>query len=502
MFPFRFDKIIGEIKDRHSYYKNNPFDDRIKIDEDFKAQLESDGWSYQKHIIGTNLDYNEFVYFYDFVKDSLFNTANFEENATSYYFTKKDVKNNYNIKIKDKEIFKLNLTSISLRIFDTGIGILSFEVENDKYKDFDDILLINEYGRRVYPQFLGDNFNLEDVQNSFLAEELAVDGITENFKNDYKRYEIKFAKFITEILGNNFIKKYLIQPLLDDRMFVVCWYGNDCFSNKLKNIDINNFYNNIKKLNSKTIEDDKIEYYDNWYKFVFIDKDKMVQNKTMQENLITKSTYTRWQNYGTLYGVTRYSFVCLTDNSDFSKNIILNHIKTMYFQIITLLLAQRGSIIRFSDEITAISDINEKDDNQISDKISNLYKNYLRFKNKLYFKEITAQEQGIELYDQAREIMRVDSDINDLSNEIMALNSYAYLLEEKDEKKQMNKLTKLGTYLLPSTLVVGFFGMNVFGGKSMHVDNLQWLFIAIISLPISTVIIWFLLNHSRVQNDK
>ncbi len=448
MFPFRFDKIIECFDDRHQYYKNKEFDERVLIDNKFKKSLEDNNWKYKKFNINNSLDYNEIAYYYDFVKDSLFNIKDFDEKdkATSYYFTKNIQENSkYIIKISKKE-YILNLTSISLRIFDTGVGILSFETENINYSDIKDILKINDFGRRIYPQFLGDNFNIDATQNAFLPEYLEVNGIKEDFNREYKKLDIELASFITEILGDTFStqkskkNKYFIQPLLDDRMFVLCWYGSGKASNEIKR----NWKEN-----------------DNWYKFVFIDGvEKMVQDNSMQNKLIEQSTYTRWNDYGTFYGITRYSFVCLTDRKFFGTNIISNHIKTIYFQLIILLLAQRGSILRFSDEITAISDINQED--EISKNISVLYKNYLRFKNKLYFKEVTAQEQGIELYDKAREIMRIDSDITDLSNEILSLNSYAFFLEEREEKKQMNKLTKLGTIFLPGTFIAGVFGMNIF----------------------------------------
>jgi Mg2+ and Co2+ transporter CorA len=166
--------------------------------------------------------------------------------------------------------------------------------------------------------------------------------------------------------------------------------------------------------------------------------------------------------------------MCVTSSQEsLHKNnaaFLINHMKTVYFQMVILLLAQRTSILRFSDEITAISDI-EEGNKDLTKKISNLHKHYLRFKNKLYFKEVTPQEQGIELYDKARDVMRIDSDIQDLSYEIHSLNSYAFIEEEKLEKEQMNKLTKLGTYLLPPTLMAGIFGMNVFGEKTFQIDN-------------------------------
>jgi len=461
MFPFRFDKIVQDnFKDRHRFYRDNRFESRVNIEEEVKKSLKKDDWEYQKFEVKNNLDYNELVYFYDFVKDSLFNTQEFEKNATSYYFEKQNISNKYTLKTKENT-YNLKLTGITLRLFDTGVGILSFEIENYDYKELKDILKINEFGRRVYPQFLGDNFSVDSTKEAFLADYIELNGIKDDFKEEYKN--IKLANFILKTLGDSFTSdmtqkdKLLIQPLLDDRMFVLCWYGDD------------NFANNIKDYKKD----------DNWYKFVFVDNNKMIQNEEMQNNLIVKSTYSRWQDYNTLYGLTRYSFMLSTLSfSTLKENhaeFIVSHTKTMYFQMIILLLAQRASILRFSDEVTAISDI-EPEDKRLTDNISNLYKHYLRFKNKLYFKEITPQEQGIELYDKAREIMRIDSDITDLSNEIQSLNGYAYLIQEREEKEQMNKLTKLGIIFLPGTFIAGVFGMNIF--PDHFIDNISGFVLA------------------------
>ena len=469
LFPFRFDKIIEQFNDRHEFYKKNTFDKRVVLDKKFKDCLKKYGWEYQKFEVKNHLDYNEFIYFHDFTKDALFNTQDFKENATSYYFEKQNISNEYNFQIKNGKYYKLKLTTISLRIFDTGVGILSFEVENHNYAELDDILKINEFGRRIYPQFLSDGFSTEDVKNSFLPEYMEVNGTTESFTQiDFQKIEL--ASFIIETLGDIFTtssdKKdsYFIQPLLDDRMFVLSWYGNNLFSNTLK--------------------DEKYIKNDDWYRYIFVDDGKNIYSPKMQETLTKKATYDRWMNneWGTtLYGMSRYSFVVITDESDFAQDVLLKHIQTIYFQIVTLLLVQRGSILRFSDEITAISDINP-DEKNLTTNISNLYKHYLRFKNKLYFKEITPQEQGIELYDKAREIMRIDSDITDLSSEIQSLNNYAFILEEKEEKEQMNKLTKLGTTFVPVTFIASLFGMNVF--PEGLIDNYIGLTLSIVMIVI------------------
>ena len=478
MFPFRFDKIVKKIEDRHSFYRDNSFDHRVKIDKKLKKSLEKSGWEYQKFEVKNSLDYNEITYFHDFVKDSLFNTQEFIEGATSYYFEKKlETDATFELKIKNRELYRLTLEGINLRLFDTGVGILSFEVENYDYSKIDDILKINDYGRRVYPEFVTDDFSTEQTKEAFLPESIKVNGIEENFTNSYKK--IKLAKYIVEILGDTFTdnkskeNKYFLQPIIDDRMFLLSWYGNDTFVSSTQ----------------ESIENE------DWYKYVFVDgNDLTVQDDEMQQELIKKATYKRWKNYGTFFGITRYSFVCLSQNSNFTRDVLpLPHIKTMYFQMLSLLLAQRASLLRFSDEITAISDVRGNNSPSVEN-ISILYKNYLRFVNKLYFKEITAQDQGIELYDKAIDILNIKRDIEDLRQEISSLNGYAFLEQEREEKEEMNKLTKLGTYLVPPTLVAGFLGMNVFGNR---LESNSWIIGSIIATIVSPFIVKFFIDKEE-----
>jgi len=70
----------------------------------------------------------------------------------------------------------------------------------------------------------------------------------------------------------------------------------------------------------------------------------------------------------------------------------------MYFKMVLLSLVYRASYLGFAYKITEISNKIEAD-NEISDDIEAIYKDYIKFINNIYFKEVTAQEQGIELFD-------------------------------------------------------------------------------------------------------
>jgi hypothetical protein len=482
MFPFRFDFIKEEIEDKHEYYKNNSFDERVKIDNDFYKLLKKDNWEYRKFEIENNYNYNEFVYFHDFVKDSLYNIAEcFTENATSWLFNKKFENTSFKFSVKETKYYpfkeyEFEIKTISLRIFDTGIGILSFDFENKKYSNKDDILKINEFGRRIYPQFLGKNKSIKDVKKAFLADNVSIIIDDIKFEEDFNESnltDVKIGNHILSLLGKNTftqnkkdVNKYLIQQIIDDRMFVISWYGNNGFANSLKNYNYekNNF----------------------WYEYVFVDGNgKTVQSKRMQEEFIKKATYDRWMDYGTLFGISRYSFVCLSKNQDYTRNVLpLPHMKTMYFQIFTIILALRATILRFADEVTAISDI-EKNDEEIEARVRNLYKNYLRFKNKIYFREVTAQDQGIELYEKALEILKIEKEINDLEQEINSLHTYANMITEKKANEKMNKLTEIGSIFLPATLIAGIFGMNTFADG--WIDNVAGLSIALFIIALSVI---------------
>ena len=473
MFPFRFDFLDNKKYDREfSFYRDSNISERLDIQKlyDVLAEPKSESkWKYinfnlKKVLKNKELKYyNEFAYFYDYAREALYNLSkkkdkNFFTDELSYYFEHKDYNgedkkdNIYQIETKDK-LYELDIDGVSLRIFTTGVAVLSIELYNRKYPELKDIKAINEYGRRFYPPFLkkdkdnkaksisivkkGDKSNNENKKSKVIedCENLAV-----------SKNEIRIDEHLMKLLGVKFTQKlndkekFFIQPILDDRMFVMCWYGDDEFS--------------------KSLVDEKYVNNDEWYQYVFVDNgEKTVFSQKMQEQIIKDATYDRWMDYKwglTLFGVSRYSFVCLTGNNDFGRDTIRIHIETMYFQMMILLLANRASILRFSDEIAAVA--NSKNLNRLQP----LYEKYLTFYNRLYFKEVTHQEQGIELYDTARKQMRIDEHMEKLDNKFSKLFEYADLKENNETNDYMNKLTVMGAVFLPPSIMIALFSMGIF----------------------------------------
>jgi len=225
----------------------------------------------------------------------------------------------------------------------------------------------------------------------------------------------------------------------------------------------------------------------------------MHTDKFVRQQLVKDHTYSRWVEWGTLYGMSRYSLVMLT--GDFSKipSYLVRHLQSMYYKMAELSLLQRATILSFSDEVVHLSNLIEvgNDIDKITGRIESLYNHYILFVNKIFFREITAQEQGIEMYDMMQKTMRVPQDVKDLDKEIEELNQFAKMKAEKNEQNEMKKHTWLATVFLPAMLIGGLLGMNVIPSwdslknKSFFNSAFSYFWGSILVIIIISGIFWF-----------
>lgn len=203
---------------------------------------------------------------------------------------------------------------------------------------------------------------------------------------------------------------------------------------------------------------------DEWYRYLYIDSDNSPSclNHDMRRRLVERDTYFRWAEQGTLYGTTRYSFMALTSCGYFPQVILSEHIRTVYARMVEIVLIQRMSILKFSEEVTAVSNLKYKNEYMIATRIGSLYKEYIRFMNQYYFKDVSAQDQGIELYEMLEKQMNIENVAKDLDKEIGELHGYISLMIDKDRNDKAGRLNLLAAIFLPPTVIAGLFGMNPF----------------------------------------
>lgn len=414
--------------------------------------------------------YNEKNYYYPFVHPVLYDDNT--PGSLIYHFERKEPKTGpvfYNIGLKGGTTYQLRIDAMNVNLYSTGVGTLSFYCRNERESQSspEDILRINQYGRRIMPPFIGDvELRIET------AASLEIEGLhapyPDAYREDFNRYtnldSWKPASFICTLM-NDLVENMQVTPVVDDRMFVSCWYGNNELADEIEGNDngkmpeITN--SNLTEEEKKQKRFESFLYGNYWYKFVFVDTgDLTCQNRQMQKELIDKHTYLRWQRYGTLYGCSRYSLLMISNTSPYATDILLRYFITIYSRIVELILVQRASLLRFSSEVTQVSKLPSQDVSVVSERISSLYKEYIRFVNQIYFRNITAQDQGIELYEKLMGALDMKNKIEDLDKEIEELHQYVSLMEDRERNIKATKLNDIAGILLPASIVTGLFGMN------------------------------------------
>lgn len=480
MFPFSL----------KSDWKQDDIDQMLK-----NASWERMQFAYDKGDFASN--FSEQGYFYDFCSGAMFDDPDSLNRVLTTYQLPTEDGDTYTIYINKKgnrKSYILKIDKIELNIYDEKAAILIFHLNNDKYQEIQDILYINDYGRRIYPQYLvgEDNgeINLQKTKDNFLADSICLNfGIRPCLEDNFSSYS---EKNIPPYTMPRYIKGLLPEEmhecrwLLDDRMYVVSYFSCPDFAKRMSE----KYGTEGKWLDRQRPEWD-------WYQYVFIDNDDPTcQNEKMFKQLLEHSTYIRWSNYGTFYGISRYSFTCLIGNDVIG---LLHHTKTMYYRMASLVLAQRVLSLYYSREISEIS--KELDENKLSNKqlrrrVNILNRDYMRFVNNIYFREVTPQDQGIELYDLMQDQMNIERDEKGLSTEVEQLYHYLTMTNDEQRNIEAERLSIIATLFLIPTLLTGIWGMNL----NEESDILYWIFSGMAFILAIIVIIHLII--SKIKNFK
>ena len=255
-----------------------------KILENTRSQWEKQAAWYPPK---TLVQYNESNYYYDFVRNALYDDGK-EDSMLRHYRYKLPDDAAYCITLQSTaKTYRLRMDDILLHLYNTGVGVVSFHLYNEEpnQKQPEDILKINQYGRRLYPPFFGtqadklgrqeffDDQNwmrgLEGAKYAELPAQISLEKngtpfIVENFglKDIPPKLE-QLPRHITQLFQQAVWDTVEVAPVLDDRMFVLCWYGND------------DLVERVQQRTAKTLEADRPNYkyypHEWWDKFIFVD---------------------------------------------------------------------------------------------------------------------------------------------------------------------------------------------------------------------------------------
>lgn len=366
--------------------------------------------------------YAEKQYFHPYVQKAIYGG---DENVVANYAFRieQNDKLNYIIE-KNDEVYKLLISSIRIKVYNTGVALVSIHCENHEYNDWKSIKAINDYGRRMALPFIpydctgsicADKIEIKSDNQADVDFSYDMKEIINSFNNDNRIPENRIGDYILQLLNFSLAnddreirqfgeenipadrKIIPICPILDDRMYVMC------LANK-------NGQNIVRNKNSL-------------YEFLFIDCEGSIScpNEEMRDSLLKEHTYERWIQqwtiYGTLYGMTAHSFV---ECSDFEPNI--NSFLTQYYQICCIVLAQRASLLNFKDEIMKLSfgveERNKGIDTKHTKWLMSLQERYIAYQNQLDFFEISSQEQAIDIYEALRSANMIDKENEIFKNQL------------------------------------------------------------------------------------
>ena len=323
-------------------------------------------------------------------------------------------------KIREFDV-TLNLNAIRVKLFKFGVGMLVFETENYDTDNENDIILINEFGRRVYVPFIDENRTCKlcaDEVSVTIDGKTVVKGAVSGAKEG-KTDEITFSPLITYFLSNDRNKmttkrekrrnEFYIEPIVDDRMFVACIYNNADFINSVCQWDVEK---GEYRYLSDTLEYGTSSNQGNstrrFYEMMFIDGDGLsCYNRTMLRSLINDHTYARWLELGTVTGISEYSMVCVTSGIEFLSLPFL----TEYVEMIMVVLAQRAALLSLQRAMSESARQNGKG-------LAKIHDTYIELQSMILIPEVTEQQQGIELYNMMRKNLFVTDQVELIEKQI------------------------------------------------------------------------------------
>ncbi len=373
----------------------------------FTKCLNSDNWIFEDlsdvSVSRTDGLYNQYHYFNAAARNAIYSGSENDAVVWNYRFNMPGSagnKSKYVIR-KDSSVINLPINSIRLKLFNTGIGIIIFELENYEYADVASINRINDYGRRIYMPYSdgGDCGSCADEISLVYGDTVITTGKLTGRPETFRSTRI--AEPLLYLLQNGKYsvttdeKKadrhtFLIEPVIDDRMFVACYCTNKEFTDSISEWK-DGKYGYMYDAETKKPGDDNNRAAA-LYKMMFVDGSFLTcrSRHMLAEMLGKKHIYDRWiEMGGNVIGITEYSMINVTAGVD-GDDFLARNFLTEYVEMIILTLAQRATLLAFERMIS--------DSALGKQNIKEIHKSYLLFQSQLLLKEVTPQQQGIELY--------------------------------------------------------------------------------------------------------
>ena len=484
-------------------------------------------------------DYAAFQYFTKSANNVIFNTRGDNLVRCFEYYQHKGT---YTIS-KGKAEYQLVINNVRLNVYDIGIAVLIFELENHEHKSLDDVDAINEYGRRINLPILIAAKGKKNVSHPICADKISISFGNITFTEDYME-TMSFIGEDTSYLDKHITMNYIMRPIqelldgigqdnggyevttheehqnnntfyikpcIDDRMFVCCLVRDDDYSNKIKEFDIAR--EEYRYLSDCFIFNEKgrAEEYGldlDIYKLMFIETSATSQSATMRHELLKRCVYDRWIDYGTIHGVTHHSMVCLTSAYEGIIDSVINPFLTEYVQLAILTVVQRAVILLLSDEAAEVANGFAGDEVITKEEIASIEKlqaRYVTAQNQLLLAEVTVQEQGVEIYEMLKNELYIKENMADLDSEISNLRDVADIanarLERLNDEEEARREKKIEDSLTLLSAILGGVSIAEPVSQLFEFDSLpcesEWFMLSLMFGILLGIITKYILSRKR-----
>ncbi|WOC31808.1 MULTISPECIES: hypothetical protein [Caproicibacterium] len=476
-----------------------------------------------------HLDYAAYQYFTEPARAILFNSRN-DGAVHSFRYKYKDRYSNKigkYIIVKNQSDMVLDIFDIKLNIYESGVAILIFELENYNYKTLKEVNKINEYGRRINMPYIPDGTShtlcADEIKIKFCDDDFACENykqtlaeLDESFESAKNKMSLTYVMSpikklidggglengglqVTTKKVNVDVNKFFIQPCVDDRMFVCCLIRDAKALQGLTEWIPIGESGEYSYLNDCYMKDHK--FSDDFYKTIFIENEITCVSRRMKKELLKKCVYDRWIDYGTLYACTHHSMICFTGESADLIHVY-NSFLTMYIQLAILVLAQRATILALSAKASKVSNELKEDKRKTTknhlEKIEELQKKYVIAQNQLFITEATVQEQGVEIYALIREQLYINANKAELDEQMSNLRDVADIANERMEREADDKLNCILLWFTVVGCLLAFIQtiLTVFSSKIIKIIS-QCLFI----VGVFCILVFSLIKRIRRKHN-
>jgi len=181
-----------------------------------------------------------------------------------------------------------------------------------------------------------------------------------------------------------------------------------------------------------------------WYAVSQMDRNcsESCTDLEMIRQQIERDTYSRWVGWGTVYALTSTNCLMVLNSSD--EQYLITNMQWHYFQLFLIALLQRCSTLRFYEEAAAIMNqsVQNKDIPELCD---SLRSQYIIFLNSVWWKEVSLQIQGQEMYRMLSANMEIDDNVKQLDEALSELYEYNEGVYQKKISSAMNLFAVVGS---------------------------------------------------------